>query len=240
MARTINTGAGSRAVLSDDAAQKLLANVFDACEMEPNSIPLSKLRSYSEYRRERYSFQKTLLIIILVIFAMLPLCFIYPDFTVTDITPAGSSEPLYEIEVNSSLPVRLVAASIDGHALHVTETGDRVFQVSPDRNGRMKVKVSLANGQYAVRELEIADIDLDRPELVGQEKIGDELHLYVKDEGLGVDWKAVEGVTSTGSIIKPVSYDEDKGLIVFDFPKGNMNIYIPDIKGNTLQILLTQ
>ena len=240
MSQSANFSVLSKSKLSDDTAQKLLANVFDACEREHNVIPLKKLQTYCEYRRERYTFQKTLLMIILVIFAMLPLCFICPSFTITDITQKGQKQPVYQINVTGGLPVSLVAASIDGHALHVTETGDRVFEVEPTQNGTMKVKVSLANRQYAVGELEITNVDLDRPELISQEKVGDELHLYVKDEGLGVDWDGIEGITITGAVIKPLSYDKDNGLVIFEFPKGDLNIYIPDLKGNTLQILLTQ
>ena len=240
MSRTANSALSSRPMLNDDAAQKLLANIFDACEREPNVIPLEKLRSYSEYRRERYTFQKTLVLIILVIFAMLPLCFICPEFTITDVTPEGQTQTVYEVNVRGGMPIRLVAASIDGTALHVTETGDRVFELEPQQNGTLKVKVSLANHQYAVGELQVRNVDLERPELIHQEKIGNELHLYVKDEGLGVDWDAVDGITGAGTIVKPLYCDEELGLIVFAFPEDNLNIYIPDVKGNTLQVLLTQ
>ena len=145
-----------RPMLSDDAASKLLANVFDACEQEQNSIPLETLASYSEYRREKHGLAKTVLIIMLLIFVALPFCFISPEFTITPL-PADDPTclPVFEVNVDGFLPINLVTASVEGHGLTVFETGDRSFSIEPSQNGVMKVKVKLSNRQYAVKEIEI-------------------------------------------------------------------------------------
>ena len=58
--------------LSDRLAERMLEHIFDACQVQPNTIPLKTLISYSNYRRERFSFQKSLLVAILLLFCLLP------------------------------------------------------------------------------------------------------------------------------------------------------------------------
>ena len=54
--------------LDPDVASQMLSNVFDACEYEPNSVPLDILTSYSHYRRERSTLQKCILVLIIAFF----------------------------------------------------------------------------------------------------------------------------------------------------------------------------
>ena len=44
--------------LSNEGADQMLSNVFEACDFEPNRVPLEVLQSYSHYRRERHILQK--------------------------------------------------------------------------------------------------------------------------------------------------------------------------------------
>ena len=37
--------------LSEALADRMLENIFDACQAEPNTIPLKTLISYTRYRR---------------------------------------------------------------------------------------------------------------------------------------------------------------------------------------------
>lgn len=57
--------------LALDQACKILEQVFEANNIEPNSIPLEVLTAYSNYRKERFSLQRLILVIILVLFLML-------------------------------------------------------------------------------------------------------------------------------------------------------------------------
>ena len=230
----------SRPMLSDSTADKLLANVFDACGQEPNAIPLSKLAAYSEYRREKYSFQKVILAVVLFIFVLLPLCFISPKFTIVRTSPDTAKTPIFEIRVEKGLiPVKIVGASIEGHSLDVYETGDRTFTVQPIENGLMAIKVSLVNFQYDIKHVTISGVDVEAPHLVKNEKIGDKLYLYLEDEGLGIDWKEIYAETDSGAIVEPIEISEDKSVVVFAFPEENMNIYITDLKDNLFQLVLT-
>ena len=229
-----------RPKLNKDTASKLLANVFDACGQEPNTIPLEKLASYSEYRKEKYSFQKVLIVIILIIFLLLPLFFISPKIQVVRITDDTAKTPIYEITVSSwFMPVSSVTASIDSHGVMVYEAGERTYTVEPTLNGILRIKATLLNRQYAVKDIIVNKVDIVSPQLVNQAKIGNKLYLYLHDADLGIDFENVYGETLSGEKVYPVQIDEEQELIVFDFPSESTNIYIPDNRNNVLQIVLT-
>ena len=59
-------------VLDQKVADQMLSNIFEACHVQPNSIPLEVLTSYSNYRKERFAFQKFTLMLIIILFCMLP------------------------------------------------------------------------------------------------------------------------------------------------------------------------
>ena len=227
--------------LSNDTASKLLANVFNACEQEPNTIPLDKLASYSEYRRERYSLQKIITLIVIAVFLLLPLCFIVPKFDVVSVTESAAGYPVYEFRVEGEMPVNLVAASIELHSFPVYETGDRTYSVEPTIDGPLKIKVSFLNRQYTVKEYIVSGIDVDVPVLQDISKSDGYLYLTVSDgDGLGVDYSAIRAdLTSSGGTIYPVSYDESTGVVVFEYPFESMQVSVPDKKGNTLQLVIT-
>lgn len=233
------TNTASMPKLSSDAANKLLANVFDACGQEQNTIPLETLSSYSEYRRERFSLQKLLLIITLLVFGALPLCFIAPDFTVSRVSADAARLPIYEVHVAGKLPINLVSASVENHGVTVYETGNRVFSIEPEYNGTLKIKVTLFNRQYIVKEVNIEGIDNEAPVLLKNEKDGACIRFYVQDSGLGIDYPAVHGETLSGTTVLPDATDEAAGCISFMFPSESLNIFIPDKKGNTLQLVVT-
>ena len=225
--------------LSEDAAQKLLENVFTACEKQPNTVPLSALESYSEYMREKFSLQKIILIVVLVIFLALPACFIAPKFTVTKISEDDARLPKYEIVVKGKFPIWRVNAEIDGHNITVYETGQRTYTVEPTINGVMNVRVNLINRQYNDETVIVSGIDNDSPYLVSDWKSGDFLYVKVADDGLGINFDGIYAETLSGSIIKPYSYDQTSGDIVFYIPDESLNIYIPDVNDNVLQLVLT-
>ena len=228
----------NRPKLNDDTAEKLLANIFDSAGQEPNTIPLPQLASYGAYRRERYSFQKILLAVVMTIFCLLPLCFLAPEFTVELHSVSGDRYPTYFLEVDSLLPVRQVAATLDGQGLYVSEEGERLYSVTPTKNGELSLKVTLLNRQYAVKLITVTDVDASAPTLLYSEKKGDTLCFYLSDEGTGVNWEGIYALTYDGDAVLPLDWDAELGCVYFVFPDENLNLYIPDYKGNILQLLL--
>lgn len=225
--------------LSDDAAEKLLANVFEACQQEPNTVPLQQLESYSIYRRERYGVQKILLIAVMLIFLNLPLAFLAPKLTVEKISAEDDIFPQYQIKVDSWLPVRLVAASVDGDGLTVTETAAKTYVTTPKHDGKMLVSVTLNNRQYAIAEVDVKGIDATAPRLLSHELTEDYITITLVDEGTGIDYSTLQVVkTMTGETVTP-EIDEASNTIRIPVEKDDLNIYVCDRRGNELQLVLT-
>ena len=108
--------------LDIDTAGKILAQAFEANQMELNTIPLEVLASYSSYRRERFTMQRTILIIIMTLFLLLPFLFVPSSFSIQLQPPGPEAEaagtgfnPVYRLEVDSFMLVERVNATIGGH-----------------------------------------------------------------------------------------------------------------------------
>lgn len=224
--------------LDEQTASAIMSNVFAACEREPSAVPLSVLASYTQYRRDRYSLQKSILIFTLVVFLLLPICFIAPRFEVTEIGRSQTGIPTYEVNVHSILPVRLVSARLDDRPVAVYESDASIFTVEPAANGRLTITVTLINRQYDVWSIDVTGVDATAPVLEGSEVLGSTLRIFLSDEGVGVDFEKAYAVANDGSSIAVTGYSAEDGYIDFPFDQ-SLNIYIPDHNGNTLQLVLT-
>lgn len=227
--------------LSEDAAAKLLANVMDTCGMRPVSIPLSSVTTYSEYRRERYTFQIIILVIVLTAFLVLPLFFISPEVS---IYPSGTDKgyTVYSVTVDHGIiPVTSVSATIDGNGVNAVETDSRTYSLTPLQNGTLSVCVTLLNRQNKTVTLELGDVDRTGPVLIDgyRDEENEQLILYVQDEGVGLDYPEVAAYTMSGERIPPHSINTVSGEVIFDFPEESVTISIPDKNGNTLEIIVT-
>lgn len=224
--------------LDPNVAGQMLQNVFDVCDVEANSVPLEVLESYARYRKERFTLQKTLLIAIMILFCMLPLLFISPRFTVTD-SSEKAYNPTYELALDTGLiPVRHVIANVDGKSVPIYDKGGNVYSVEPDVNGTLNMTVKLVNRQYITKSIDVSNIDLDIPYLVSSKSAKGKAYLYVKDDGSGVDYGSIYATSADGSRVFPLSVSEKKGLIVFDAPASEMDVYIPDKAENLLHLLI--
>ena len=143
-----------------EIAEQILQNAFDLCVREPNSVPLETLVSYSGYRRERYSLQRGVIVCMLALFLLLPLLFIAPKLSVTPREDAAAGHPVYDLTVSTRFPIRQVRASIDGRTVPVTEAGDRVYRVQPERNGELTLTATLVNRQTAVETVTVPQMTM--------------------------------------------------------------------------------
>ena len=116
-------------VLDESLASQMLENIFDACEVEPNTVPLSVLTSYSNYRRERFLLQKVLLVIILLFFCLTPLMFIAPDIDLNLKDQGINGKPAYELVVDTFIPVSRITANIGGSNVPVYEVADKTYSI---------------------------------------------------------------------------------------------------------------
>lgn len=223
--------------LNDEMASTIIANVLAACDREPSTVPLNVLTSYTEYRRERYTLQKGILIFVLAVFLLLPVCFIAPSFSVTEISRSQTGVPTYQVEVFNRLPIRLVSAKVDNHPIPVYESEARVFTLEPTLNGRLTLTVTLANYQYDIWSTDISGIDSTAPVLAGSSIVGENLRIYVTDDGVGTDLENAYAVRTDGTRLAPVSFSNEDGYVEFRFDQ-DLNFFIPDRNGNTLQLVI--
>ena len=110
-----------------ETASRILEHAFEANQMETNTIPLDVLVSYSNYRRERFTLQRTVLVVIMTLFLLLPLLFIPSSFTVEQIDTDTPYNPVFRLEIDSFMLVERVSASIDGSNIPVYETDAHVY-----------------------------------------------------------------------------------------------------------------
>lgn len=225
-------------MLSEEAASNIMNNVFSECGMEPSTVPLSVLSSYSEYRRERYTLQKGILIGVLILFLLLPLLFVAPDFQVTEKGKSHTGVPRYEVKVNNFFPVRLVSAKLDGRSIAVYESDARVFTVEPSANGKLSITITLANHQYAVWTADISGIDRDAPKLRSSQVIDGNLKIFLEDAGVGINYEGIYAISAENAQVAPLRYDEAEGSVTFRFDR-DLNIFVPDTNGNMLQLVLS-
>lgn len=227
--------------LNQQVASQLLENVFDACDMERNTIPLEVLTSYSNYRRERFALQKLVLIVMMALFCLLPLMFIAPRFSLELAEDSSRSAPEYEVEVaNWFPPIRRVTADIEGQHVPVYETDTHLYSIEPAKNGTMTVTVVLANGQYLSQKTEVTGVDREPPTLVSHHQENGFLYLQFQDgSGSGVDAASAYALDETGSKILPHAQTTADGDTILIFPNVSMNIFVPDYAENTMQLVLT-
>ena len=226
--------------LDDSTAERMLENVFYACNKKPNTVPLSVLMSYSNYRKERFILQKVIFVIIFIFFCLLPLLFIPASFTVEAASTGTDHDPVYEVHVTAPIiPVERVTATIGGRYVPVYETDTHVYQIAPEANGEMIITVVLKNKQTNTFTLTISDVDTKAPVLISHQQSGDNIVLFVEDENSDIDYDNVYAQTSTGECILPVSYNEETGEIDFEYPEEALNIYVPDKAENVLHLILS-
>lgn len=223
--------------LDEETAGAILNQVFEACGRPSGSVPLHVLASYTQYRRDRYSLQKGILIFMMAVFLLLPLGFIPPKFTVERIDTLPSSVPVYEVRVHSLLPVRQVYARLDDVPVTVYESRQGIYTVEPRKNGRLSITVALANRQYDSRELVVSGVDTTAPVLLRSQTLADRVRIYLEDTGSGIDYPGIYGRTDTGETLMPLDCDTQAGWVDFAFPS-ELRIFVPDRNGNTLQLVL--
>lgn len=224
--------------LSTDTAEQMLQNVLEAGQMPPSSIPLEVLISYSNYRKERFAFQKLILLIILILFCLIPLLFIYPEFEITLHSDPDTYPPVYTFSLDTSFPLKSVDARLNDKELPVSQIKKSSFTLTPTDNGLLQVTAVLKNNQFHKETLEINTVDTKAPVYETSTQDKERFYLYVSDNLSGIDY---EHITATDTMENPVpvdSYDEEKGCIVFLYPETTLNVYIPDMAGNTLHLIL--
>lgn len=226
-------------VLSEQLADRMLSNIFEVSQAEPPTIPLKTLISYSRYRRERFSFQKVLLVIILLLFCLLPFLFLSPKIQLEAETEVPAYLPSYQITVDSLLPIRSVYAEVDGQRLLVTAAENHSYTIEPRANGTLSVTVTLVTNQYQTVTTEISSIDVTAPTCTSYTQGDGVVTLTLEDTDSGVDYGNITALDTDGSAVSPLSVNEAEQTAIFAAPSEALEVYVPDLAGNTLHLRLT-
>ena len=221
--------------LTTHETSEILDAVFSECGEEGNTVPMETIASYAVYRKERFTLQRAILAMALLVFMMLPLLFVLPSYTVSVEENGVRGLPVYTVKVDSLLPVAKVLASIKDHALPVYEASAREYMVEPTRNGRLDISVELINNQSISTEHDVTTVDAEGPKLIDSETHSDSFMLRVSDAGIGVDYRDIYAISESGEVHYPVTANEEEGII-FSYPEETWDIYIPDHIGNTLHL----
>ena len=219
-------------------AKQMLDNVFDACNYEHNTIPVEVLFSYSNYRRERFSLQNVLLIGMMVLFLLLPLLFISPQIRVEPVE--GTTRLKLTVEAALPIPVQSIRASMNGKNVALYESDTHEYILQPTDNGTLTLSVSLLNRQRTTIEYAVSSVDNDAPTLVSSDMDDDYLYLYVADALSGIDPDGLWAATGEDEEEEvPVTWDAEKQCVIVPYPTDVVNVYVSDMSGNCLNLLLT-
>lgn len=220
-------------------ASKILENVFKESNVEPNSVPLEVLTAYSNYRKERFSLQRLVIIIVMVLFFMLPFLFVPSKFEVTQDAENAAINPTYTLRVTSKMLVKRVTAVIDGRNIPVYEDDAHQYSIEPAVNGTMKVTVTLMNNQTSSQYIEVEHVDMQMPTVVSTATDENFVYLYLSDTGSGVDYEKIEAISLDGQSVEPAFVIEETGCVAFAYPETTLNVYIQDKAANKLQLVIS-
>lgn len=224
--------------LSPRTAEQMLENIFLICNKAPNTVSLKTLTAYSNYRKERFSMQRTVIIILLVLFLMLPFLFISTDVTITPVETAENENPLYRITLSSGMPVRHISASINGVTQPIYEDEDGGYTLQPGRNGKLTVDVMLINRQKAQTTASVTGVDFGLPQLQRVRRSGGNVMLFFADAVSGINAAGIAVTDEWGGSV-PFQYDTDTGCLTVLHCDENLNIDVPDGRGNVLHLVLS-
>ena len=179
------------------------------------------MTAYSNYRRERFTLQRTILVVMMTLFLLLPFLFIPASFTLSSQTEGYSAHPVYGIEVDTFMLVERLTATIDGHNIPVYEVD------------------SLINRQTMTKYIDVTNVDNQSPVIISNHMKDDVLYLHFSDAGSGINYKEIQAVNLSGEQIAPVLVDPATGCVAFDRPEETLNLFVPDYADNNLHIILS-
>ena len=218
--------------LDTQTANQLLNNVFEACNMEPNSIPVEVLESWGNYKKPAFDFGKMISYIFILLLILLPLLFFHPNISAKRINVDSATDAIYNISVQTLLPVKSVSATLDGEPVALIGKNSKEYTASLTKNGTLTIIAKSFNGQETCHSYEVTHLDTDKPVFIHSYTQGNQVFLVVQDTFSGINYAGITGLT-------PTSYDESTGTIAFDIPVEPQSVTIPDNAGNELTLLIS-
>lgn len=223
--------------LSTEHAEQILFDVFDSCGFEKNSVPLEALLSYANYRKEKYTLQKTAIIVVLLLFMLLPLLFVTAEILIAVQFEKENSNPEYKVTVAPFIPVDSISVKMNGRTVPVYEVGSHEFLIRPSDSGEMSITVTLFNKQTSTDVVSVMDVDSTPPSLISVDTDGVTVCVKVADEESGLDMNSVSAVNEMGDSVSFV-IDDLNYSITLNYPSSVTTLSVPDNRGNVLTVRL--
>jgi hypothetical protein len=242
-AETVPSGKddGEEAVppLDDELAEQMLYNILDTLDMPQNTIPLEKLKIYTSYRTQKSRLQRTIALVAIAMLILIPYYFIRPNMTMEKTSNADEAgRPVYTVQVDSVLETYSVTAVIGGVQMPVYQESVETYSVRPTKTGKMTVVVTAENRRSVSETVKVDPDDTEPPRLNYRKVNDDGTVTFVFSDDSGISFKDIYEESSNGQISYPVSWDEDTNAVVFDYPSSRSVIYVPDVTGNRLKLVV--
>lgn len=223
--------------LSRDQAKLVLENVFSACSVPPNSVPMEILEDNIKHNRFITVLTRVLAVAALAGLLLLPLFFSRASVTCTLGIPQTDSVEV-TVDTAALLPIKSVRITLDGEPLSYEESG-HAYRVSVQGNGTLLAEVTTINNQTAEATAEIRAF-ADRKPTIGAHELKNGRFVFTVEQGsYPVDFAGIYALNEEGGAVRPSSWDEASGQVTFEDVEGVYNFFIPDVKGNVLQAILT-
>ena len=223
--------------LSTEHAEQILFDVFDSCGFDKNTVPLEALLSYANYRKEKYTLQRTAIIIVLTLFMLLPLLFVTAEILIAVRFEKENSNPEYMVTVAPFIPVDSISVKMNGRTVPIYEVSSHEFLIRPTDSGDMSITVTLFNQQTSTDVIPVLDVDGTPPSLISVDTNDQMVIVKVVDEGSGVDISGIIAKDEHG-ISVPCFYNDSLDTIELSYPTSTITLSVPDYRGNVLTLRL--
>ena len=138
--------------------------------------------------------------------------------------------------VRSILPIREMTVTLESQPVEV-ERSDGAYRATLDSNGTLEIYAEGWNGMSVRDNEHIAVLD-DEDRVIEQEDYVLEdghLEFLVSDSQSGVDFSSIYGTEADGQNVRPASYSEDTGRVVFEMEGSDVTVFVSDFAGNISQ-----
>jgi hypothetical protein len=222
--------------LEPEIRSHMIHDVLSTVGAGEPSIPLEQIESYNTYRHHRSKLVAAIFVMMIIIAVTLPLLYFPPFYSVTK-SVDNHSAPYFTVRVKSRIiKVRSVTASVNGHSMPVYRDSDRVFRVVPSKNGKVYIRITLANRMSAVVTRNVSGIDDEPPKIISDKYSNGSLRLALSDSS-GVRSGRTYLLDSTGNVIHYSIFHTENNTCRFDVSAGRTYAFhTEDMRGNVLNV----
>lgn len=223
--------------ISRDRAKLVLENVFSACSVPPNSVPMEILEEDIRHNQFLNKFIRALIIISIIAILVVPITFSRAG---VDYYIAAPMDDHVQVTVNvaSILPVKNASFTLDGQPLQASRKGSQ-YSLTILENGTLRAEITTINNQTTVEQTEIRAFVEHAPIITSHDLVDGIFGFTLEKGSHPIDYASIYGLDEQGNIVSPSFWDEATGRVEFPNIRGTYNFFIPDTKGNVLQAILS-